>query len=174
MYTVGTSVLYSRIGVCEVEEIGPPPSPKMDDRNYYKLRSVFSSSSGLVIYAPVDTTVFMRPLIDGSKAIDYLEQLPSLETQAVHSGNPAEQAARYQELLDTCQVLDSLVLLKELDGRRRELAGRKKKLGQLEERYLKTAEKLVCEEFAAVLRTTPEQIKEQLYAAMAPRKQASA
>ena len=47
-----------------------------------------------------------------------------------------------------------------------DLARHKKKLGQVDTRYQKVAERLVCEEFAVALQTTPEAIKRQLYSAM--------
>ena len=163
MYAVGTLVLYSRMGVCRVESIGAAPSPQAAGRSYYKLRSVFSSGNELVIYAPVDTAIFMRPLISGAEAVDYLERFPCLEPQG-----PAD-AAGCQELLDSCRLESWLLLLRELYGKRRELARRRRRLAQAEEQCLKVAERLVCEEFAAVLHTTPEVIREQLCTAAEPK-----
>lgn len=54
--------------------------------------------------------------------------------------------------MGVCRVEDRLVLLK--------------KLGHVDARYQKLAERLVCEEFAAALDTTPDSMKGRLYAAM--------
>ena len=167
MYTVGTSILCGGMGVCRVESIGAPPFEREDGRPYYKLRAQFSSS-GELIYVPVDADASMRPLIDGGAAADYLDRLPGLEAKAFHARRPSDLTTHYQELLGSCRLEDCLVLLKELHCKQKELAARSKKLGQVDVRYQKLAERLVCEEFAAALDTTPDCAKGRLYAAMEP------
>lgn len=161
MYEVGTPVLYGRTGVCRVEGIGTPPFQKNDGHSYYMLRSVFSTS-GELIYIPVDTSVSIRPLIDSGEAADCLDLIPRLKPKAFHSKRPAELTAHYQELLASCDLKSCLLLIKEVYFKQKE----QKKLGQVDSRYLKIAERLACEELAAVLGTGPESIRRQLYAAM--------
>lgn len=165
MYAVGTSVLYGRTGVCRVEKIGAPPFQKKDGDSYYTLRSLFSTS-GELIYIPVDTAVSMRPLIGGGEASDYLERIPKLKPEAFASRKPAELTAHYQEALSSCEPESCLMLIKEIYLKEKELAAHKKKLGQVDSRYLKIAERLVCEEFAVALNTGPESIRRRVYAAM--------
>ena len=165
MYAIGTSILYGRTGVCKIEDIGSAPSEKHDKQRYYKLRAVFSTS-GELIYIPVDSEVSMRPLIGGGEAAGYLEQLPRLRPQAFASRKPADLAAHYQEALASCRPEDCLLLIKEIYLKEKELTARNKKLGQVDARYLKIAERLVCEEFAVALDTGPDSIKKRLYAAM--------
>ena len=92
--------------------------------------------------------------------------LPGLEARAFHARRPADLTTHYQKLLATCRLEDSLVLLKELHCKQKELAARSKKLGQVDIRYQKLVERLVCEEFAAALGATPDSMKGRLYAAM--------
>lgn len=165
MYAVGTSILYGRTGVCRVESIGASPFSKKDENRYYTLRSVFSTS-GELIYIPVDATVSMRLLIGGSEASDYLERIPKLMPTAFSSRKPAELAAHYQKVLASCEPESCLLLIKEIYLKEKELTAQRKKLGQVDSRYLKIAERLVCEEFAVVLNTGPESIKRRVYAAM--------
>ena len=161
MYAVGTSILYGRTGVCRVEGIGTPHFQKDDGRTYYTLRSVFSTS-GELIYVPVDTVASMRPLINCKEAADYLGLLSQLKPKSFTSRKPAELSAHYQEMLASCQPRDCLLLIKEIYWKQKSL----KKLGQVDTRYLKIAERLVCEELAAVLDTTPETIRKRLYTEM--------
>lgn len=165
MYAVGTPILYGRTGVCRVEEIGTPPFRKKDGDSYYTLRSVFSTS-GELIYIPVDAAVAMRPLIGGGEASDYLARIPKLKPEPFSSRKPAELAAHYQGVLDSCRPESCLMLIKEIYLKEKELAAHKKKLGQVDSRYLKIAERLVYEEFAVALNTGPESIKKRVYAAM--------
>lgn len=165
MYAVGTSILYGRTGVCRVEGIGAPPFQKKGEDSYYTLRSVFSTS-GELIYIPVDAAVAMRPLIGGGEASDYLERIPKLKPELFSSRKPAELAAHYQGALASCDPESCLMLIKEVYLKEKELAAHKKKLGQVDSRYLKIAERLVCEEFAVALNTGPDSIKRRVYAAM--------
>ena len=162
MYTVGTPVLYSRTGVCRIEAIGPAPFQEHDGQRYYKLRAVFSTS-GEYIYIPVDTAVSMRPLINSEEAADYLERLPQMKPQSLASQNPAELVSHYQGALVSGNPESILLLIKEIYLKEKELAAHHKKLGQVDSRYLKVAERLVCEEFAMALQTTPESIKKRLH-----------
>ena len=161
MYAIGTSILYGRPGVCRIEGVGTPPFQKDDGQSYYTLRSLFSTS-GELIYIPVDTAVAMRPLIGSGEATDYLELLPQLKPKVFSSRKPAELVAHYQGLLASCELTDCLLLIKEIYLKQKEL----KKLGQVDARYLKIAERLVCEEFAVALGTGPDSVKRRLYAAM--------
>ena len=161
MYAIGTSVLYARTGVCRIESIGSAPFQKHDDQRYYKLRAVFSNS-GEYIYIPVDTAVSMRPLIDSGEAADFLKQLPQLKPQHLTFRKPAELAAHYQEMLACGDPESFLLLIKEIYLKGKDLTAQHRKLGQVDARYLKIAERLVCEEFAVALRTEPESIKDRL------------
>lgn len=96
---------------------------------------MFSSSSE-TIYTPVSASLSTRPLISSGEI-----------------------------MLASRRVEDYLRLIKEIHVRQKEMAQSKKRLGQVDSQYLKLAEKLVCEEFAAVLNTTPELIRQRLYAA---------
>lgn len=165
MYAVGTSILYGRMGVCRIESIGAPPFQTEKERSYYTLRAVFSSSNER-IYIPVDAAESMRPLVDGQDASGYLDLLPQLEPEICRSRKPADLTAHYQDMLASCGLRDCLLLLKEICRKQAELASHGKKLGQIDTRYQKIAERLACEELAAALNTKPEQMKAQLYAAM--------
>lgn len=148
-----------------MENIGAPPFQKKDGDNYYTLRSVFSTS-GELIYIPVNAVVSMRPLIGGREASDYLDRIPGLKPKAFSARKPAELAAHYQGALASCEPESCLLLIKEIYLKKKELAAHKKKLGQVDSQYLKIAERLVCEEFAVALNTGPESIKRRVYAAM--------
>lgn len=162
MYEVGTLVLYDKRGVYRIESMGAPPVREISG-DYYRLCAVFSNSNE-IIYTPADTVSSMRPLISGSEAAHYLELFSQLEPHVFHSGKPMDLTAHYQSMLASRKVEDCLLLIKEIHIRQREMARQKKRLGQRDTQYLKLAEKLICEEFAVVLDTTPDLIRERLYA----------
>lgn len=164
MYEIGTLVLYDKRGVYKIESVGPPPVRGITG-SYYKLCAVFSNSKE-IIYTPVDTVMSMRPLISSTEASAYLELFAQLEPHAFHPGKAMDLAAHYRDMLASHRIEDCLLLIKEIHVRQREIAKQKKRLGQADTQYLKLAEKIICEEFAVVLDTTPDLIRERLYTVM--------
>lgn len=162
MYKIGALVLYDKRGVYKIESVGPPPVQGTSG-NYYKLLAVFSNSNE-IIYTPVDMVTSMRPLISNSEAANYLELFAQMEPRVFRSGKAMDLAAHYRDMLASHKVEDCLLLIKEIRIRQREIARQKKRLGQVDTQYLKLAEKLICEEFAVVMDTTPDLIRERLYA----------
>ena len=161
MYEIGALVLYHKKGVYKVDSVGAPPV-RGAVGDYYKLNAVFSSSNE-IIYTPVDGALSMRPLISSGEAVNYLELFAQLEPNGFRSSKPMDLAAHYRELLASRKVEDCLLLIKEVYVKQREMVRQKKRPGQMDTQYLKLAEKLICEEFAVVLDTTPDLIRERLY-----------
>lgn len=161
MYEVGALVLYDRRGVYKVEHVGAPPV-RGAAGDYYKLCAVFSNSNE-IIYTPVDTVSSMRPLISYSEAVRQLELFSQLEPHIFRFAKSMDLTAHYKSMLASHKVEDCLLLIKEIHIRQKEMARQKKRLGQTDTQYLKLAEKLICEEFAVVLATTPDLIRERLY-----------
>lgn len=65
MFAVGDLIVYSETGVCRVEQVGAPPFDPKAKREYYTLSPLNSRET---IYAPVDTQVFMRPILSRAAA----------------------------------------------------------------------------------------------------------
>ena len=164
MYGIGTLVLFDKRGVYRIESVGPSPVRGISG-DYYKLCAVFSSSKE-TIYTPADADSSMRPLIGSGEAAHYLDLFSRLEPPAFRSGKPMDLTAHYRGMLASRKVGDCLLLIKEVYTRQEELSRQKKRLGQADAQYLKLAEKLICEEFAVALDTTPELIRERLYTAL--------
>ena len=75
MYGVGDLVVYGSIGVCRVEAVGASPLPSTATaRDYYTLTPLYKDGH---IYAPVDTAMFMRPVISRTKAISLIKRTVS-------------------------------------------------------------------------------------------------
>ena len=165
MFSVGMLVLYDKRGVYQIESVGTPPVRGASGGRYYKLCAVFSSSSE-TIYTPVDAASSMRLLISGGEAAEYLELFSQLEPRVFRSGRAMDVNAHYRDMLASRRIEDCLLLIKEIHVKQQETARQKKRPGQVDVQYLKLAEKLICEEFAVALGTTPESIRQRLYAVM--------
>ena len=69
MYQVGERIIYGSVGVCEVAAVGPlDMQGAKKDREYYTLSPLYQNGK---IFAPVDTTVFHRPVLTREQALAY-------------------------------------------------------------------------------------------------------
>ena len=76
MFQEGQHVIYERTGVCRIIGILPasqvPGAQKQTQ--YYQLTPVFGHG---LIYIPVDTAVFMRPILTRQQALALIHKLPT-------------------------------------------------------------------------------------------------
>ena len=79
--------------------------------------------------------------------------------------------ARYRAMIDACDLVETLKLLKALYLKTHAI-GKSQKLQEVDIQYRDIAEKVICDEFAYVLGVTPKEIKEKLLAAIHRKKAA--
>ena len=70
-------IVYGSTGVCRVAQIGPLKelSGADPDTLYYTLEPLCGTD---IIYVPVDTQAFMRPVITRQQALDLIDRIPTL------------------------------------------------------------------------------------------------
>ena len=152
MYAVEDKIIYGSSGVCVVTEICTPNFSREErGKKYYKLRPIYSSET---IYAPVETTAFMRPILTQSEAELLVSRIPEIEAKPCTSTGITVLRQQYEEFFrgHDCESYISLikgVTVKEASGR---------KLGQTDQRYLKRAEDVLYNELAAALNIEPAQV----------------
>ena len=88
-------------------------------------------------------------------AAAYLAEMPALEVRTSRYLKQALLAQHYQELLQSHCVPDYLRLFKEISCKEQQRKNSGKKLNLMDKDYYATAEKLLSEEFALALQTTP-------------------
>jgi len=86
VFQKGDYVVYRNTGVYKVEEIGTlkDAPAAMQDRLYYHLAPVHGSS---LIHIPVDSPIFMLPVITKEQAQDLITAIPSIEEKPNYSRN---------------------------------------------------------------------------------------
>ena len=146
MYQAGTKIIYGSNGVCTVLDVAVPPFAGKNERDrlYYKLQPDGSSE---VIYVPVDTTVFMRPIMSRAEAEALVARMPDIPEEVCSSHSIAMLRQQYDSIFRNhdCEAYIALakgIYLKGLNG---------KKLGQTDQRYMKRAEDMLYGELAAAL-----------------------
>lgn len=156
MFQVGELIVYGGEGVCKVEAVGPiAMSGVKNDRPYYTLAPLYRMGK---IYAPVDTTVLMRPVLSRKEAEDLLRNIPEIESPGFAERNPRVLGAFYQEIIRSHDCSDMIVLIKTARRKAQARRARGVKPGQVDERYMKRAEDLLCGELAVALEMSRDEV----------------
>ena len=149
MYEIGDLIVYAGEGVCRVEEIGVPPMTGINkQRQYYTLKPLYRAG---MVYAPVDTQVFMRPVITREDADALIDRIPDIEPEVYENSNLRFLNEYYQAQLQNYNCEGLIKLIRSTRAKREVMIGRGKKLGLVDERYMKRAQDMLHGEFAVAL-----------------------
>ena len=118
------------------------------ERQYYTLSPLYREGK---VFAPVDAKVFMRPVITRDEALSLIHDIPNMETSVYENSNLRFLNEYYQQQMQnyTCEGL--LQLIRNTHAKREVMISRGKKLGLVDERYMKRAEDMLHGEFAVAL-----------------------
>lgn len=148
MYDPGDFIVYRSTGVCQVVRIAPLneliPGQK-SKAVYYKLMPVYGTGS---IYIPVDTGVFMRPVISREDAETLIKRLPEIKDQVYSGGNNAAYIKKYYDTF--LQTHDCEAFFQIIKGIYLK-AKRNNKMNATEKAYMERAENLLYGELATAL-----------------------
>lgn len=150
MYQTGELVVYGTTGVCRVEGVAHPETPGADrEKLYYLLKPLQQDG---VIYTPAENSkVPIRPVISAREAEALIDRIPTLQPEAVYGPTLQALAQRYQEILRTNDCEKVLWLAMSIYCKQQAAQARKKRLGLVDERYRKQAERLLHGELSAAL-----------------------
>ena len=156
-YPVGALIVYGGSGVCRVIGVGVPEG---QSKTYYTRAPLYGTE---VIYAPVDTRVFLRPVLTKEEADDLIRSMPSIRAERVETGNLQLRSRQYQASFQSHDAADLVKLIKTIHWRDAAARESGKRPGKLEEKYRKRAEELLYGELSAALgisrETVPQYIR---------------
>ena len=163
MYEVGQLIVYGASGVCRVEGLEHPSfAPKeMKDRLYYRLKPLYEHG---VLYAPTDTTIPLRPVIDRPQAEALLGAVTGLQPEPCESHSPQILGEHYKKFLQTYRCEELLRLLKTICQKNRAAAPRS--MSKTDRMYQRKATEALGREFAVALDCSPEEAEEQIRQAL--------
>lgn len=157
MYQIGDIIIYGKQGVFKIEDIGVPDMSYINkDKLYYTLSAVHYSNT---IYTPVDTSVFMRPVITYDEAQELIRRMPEIKADVFVDGSIRMLSDHYNNSLESHDCSDLIQLIKEVYIKRIMVTEKGKTLGQTDEKFMKKAEDLLYGEFAVVLGMPKEDVK---------------
>lgn len=158
MYKIGDHIIYGGEGVCKVEAIGVPEIfDRKESREYYTLLPLYRQGR---IYTPVDTTVFMRPVISRDEAINLIEKMPQIDGEVYENRNVRVLSEHYQNTMNSHNCVDLVRTIKSIYAKRELMTERGKKLGQVDEKFFRKAEDLLFGEFAVALGVPKENVRD--------------
>lgn len=150
MFAPGELIYCGRRGVCRVEGID-----EIDGRPYYHLESLYYTCT---IRTPVDGKVFMRRVMTKAEAEALIKLIPNVEAPPVQSKAMRELTERYQAKINTHEAAELLAMLMSIHAKKQQLQMEKKKLGAIDERFMKEGEALLFGELAAALDIQPQEV----------------
>ena len=157
MYKVGDFILYSNEGVCRVESIDKLDVEGIDnDKLYYNLNPVCTMGN---IYVPVDTKLFIRPVIDYEEAQRIIRLIPSFDMHPVAHQSRKMLEEQYKSYIQSHDCIDLIRLLKLIHRKGIETAKERKKLGAIDERFRRKAEELLFGELSVALDIPKDEVR---------------
>lgn len=150
MFQAGELIVYGATGVCRVEGFAGLDQPGADrNRRYYLLKPLWQDG---VIYAPVDSEkVPMRPVISRAEAEALIDRMPGIQAAACRGGTAQALAQQYQSAVRDGGHQALIEMMKAIHRKRGLAESKNRRLGMVDERYMKQAERLLYGELAAAL-----------------------
>ena len=158
MFQAGDLVIYGTTGVCRVESIDQPNKTGPDrHRKYYQLKPLYQDG---VIFTPGDSTkVSIRPVISREEAECLIDLIPSMQAEAYRAPTLQALAQHYQTAVRSHNCRDLIELMMSIYTKQKQAESQKRRLGMVDERYMKQAERLLYGEFAIALDLPVEEVQ---------------
>ncbi len=157
MFEKGEWIVYGNTGVCQVEDIGIPHDIPVQEKGkaYYRLNPAYEAGE---IYIPVDTSVFMRPVLSKEEADGLLREM---------SAGCGEETAQtldeeYKKCLSDHECGEWMHLLTSLRLWEWKMKKQGKKIGKLYQRYEKRAQELLYGELSVALGIPYEELEREM------------
>ena len=150
MFQIGELILYGNTGVCRVEAIGKGSSAPYADKNkdYYSLVPLYGDG---MIYAPVDSGVFMRPILSREQAMELIHKIPEIQAEPFSTRDQRALTEHYRSFFEGHNCEDLLQLVVNIYVKGQNLTQQGKKVGSTDQQYLRRATNLLHGELAAAL-----------------------
>lgn len=148
MFQPGEVIVYGTSGVCRVEEITHLPGGDRK-RMYYKLKPLWQDG---VIYAPLDSEkIPMRPVISRQEAEDLIGRMPGIQAAVCRGTTVQALAQQYQSAVRDGGHQALIEMMKSIYLKRGQAEAKNRRLGIVDERYMKQAERMLYGELATAL-----------------------
>lgn len=164
MFQVNDMVLYGSNGVCELVDIDERDcGGKMVE--YYILKPIYASNS--TVFVPVGNeklTSKMRHVLTKEAIDDMIQTIP--EEAQEWTTDERSRKEKFRDIVSRSDTFELIQLIETLLQHQRDVTESGKKLHIADERMLREAEKMICDEFAYVLGISQEEVPEYIVEGM--------
>lgn len=163
MFQIGELVVYGSTGVCRVEGIAGLDQPGRDrGKRYYLLKPLWQDG---VIYAPVDSEkVPMRPVMSREAAEALIDRMPEIPAAPWRGGTPQALTQQYQSAVRDGGHQALIGMMKAIHHKRGVAEAKNRRLGMIDERYMKQAERMLYGELATALEIDYDEVEDYITA----------
>lgn len=155
MFSVSDFVVFGSADVYKIVDICQKDFGEDSKRNYYVLNPVFGNS--LDVYIPTSHKQMpMRKILSKKEIVQIIKSMPDIEDKWIEDHK--QRKTTYTEVLASGDHEKIIRIIKNIHIHKLELEQQGKQLIITDKELLKSAEKLIYHEFAAVLDLEPEQI----------------
>lgn len=155
MFAIGDYIAYGLTGVCKVTEIKEERFLNYPTQSFYILNPVFSPEMTIKVPVLAQNSPF-RNIYSKDEIEQLIFKIPKWELLWIN--DERERNQRFKDMLRKCEVDDWMTLIKTIYSYKYLPEFKGKKLNKNDEEILKTAEKLLNQEFGFVLNLNPEEI----------------
>ncbi|MDD3347194.1 CarD family transcriptional regulator [Oscillibacter sp.] len=150
MFQPGDLILYGTTGVCKVQEIVHPNKTGTDrNRPYYLLKPLYQDG---VIYTPAENgKVPMRPIISAKEANALIDLIPTVEPEVCRAPTLQALSQLYQSAVRSHDCRDLMEMVMSIYAKQKQAEAQKRRLGMVDERFMRQAENLLYGEFSSAL-----------------------
>lgn len=150
-------ILYGVHGVCKITELVEREYGGVS-KQYYVLKPMYNDNTS-ILYVPVDSQALvskMKRVLSAEEIYALIRSMP--KEQAIWIEDERERKARYKEILEHGERFELVGMIKALYQHQKDQEKRGRHLHVADERFFKTAEKILYDEFALVLEIEPQQV----------------
>ncbi len=159
MFCVGQTVLYGSNGVCMVDDVTEKRIGKTKIQ-YYVLKPLCNNTSTLFVPTANQQLVSkMRRILTEDEAEAILRDLPPCGDW---NDNKQERSEQFRAIITEGSCVELIRLIRLVRTHEQEQLAGGKRLHISDERFLKEAEKMICEEFSLVLHISRDEVLERI------------
>lgn len=153
--TAGDYVMYYGAGICKVEGLTKKSFDGAGEQDYYCLKPYNCANS--TYFVPADSlSAKVRKPLEKEEILEIIDNIPNIEPQWNSDNN--ERKSLFGNIMKSDDYEQIFCMLKSIYQERRNRISNGKKLSFTDEKTMKSAENIVCQEFAFVLGIKPEEV----------------
>lgn len=166
MFKIDDFIIYGSTGVCQITDIKVMNQVGIERKSYYVLKPLYQ---GGIVYTPVDNNkVFMRPIISSFEVEQLIDSIPSINASAYHCRESNQLIRYYDSVMKTHDCEQLMELTMSIGAKKKSMEQQKRKMGSVDERYMKLAEDVLFGELAAALSINRDDVPNYISARLAP------